>query len=58
MDMDWAKDIKPGDKVIEEGGFACPPRVAEVTKVTPTQIVIGNSRYRRKDGSESRSQHW
>lgn len=46
--MSSLNDVKPGDILVE-----CTRNhisVVTVSKVTPTQIVCGNKRYRKKDG--------
>jgi len=45
-------DIKAGDRVIITHGGACRyDEIRVVDKVTNTQIIIGNSRFRRNGGS-------
>jgi hypothetical protein len=46
----WLASLKEGDTVVRRYGWNGVDLV-KVTHVTPTQIVCGTSRYRRKDGS-------
>lgn len=49
MDKSWLDKLSVGDRVIVyNGGDGA--SIKAVSKVTPTQIVVGNTRYRRKDG--------
>jgi len=46
--MDKFDDIEPGDRVIVvQGGDL---RIAKADRVTKTQVVVGNQRYRKSDG--------
>ena len=42
------ENVKVGDMVIERSRWRI--ALAKVTKVTATQVVIGENRYRKKDG--------
>lgn len=44
---DWIYELKAGDKVVVRNQFIS--RIATVTRVTPKQIVIGGSRFWKKD---------
>lgn len=47
--MNNLDNIKAGDRVIVHSyGYL---RVATVDRVTPTQIIVGHSKYRRKNGN-------
>jgi hypothetical protein len=46
---DWLASLATGDKVIVTDGWNT-QRIAIVDKVTPTQVVVGNARYRRHSG--------
>jgi len=51
--MNWSLELKKGDPVIVDLGRSmhnCPLREYKIDKVTPTQFVIGNWRFRRSDG--------
>ena len=45
----WLESLKVGDRVIIAGYFRG-DRLAVVNRMTATQIIAGNSRFRRKDG--------
>ena len=48
---EWLESLKPGDTVIEEGpGWPTRYYIKAVTRVTKTQVVVGDSRYRKTDG--------
>ncbi len=53
---DFLERLGVGDRVIVEGRNG--GSVAEVTHATPTQIHIGGSKYRRKDGREIGADMW
>lgn len=42
--------VQAGDELLCHSGYGSQQVLARVDRVTPTQIVIGNSRYRRADG--------
>ena len=53
MNNEWLQNLKPGDKVIRRsGGVGAVDYIETITRVTPTQIVIGNARYRKDTGRE------
>ena len=44
----WLQELGPGDTVIERSG---PIRsLSKVTRVTKTQVIVGTTKYRRKNG--------
>lgn len=47
----WLADIKAGDTVYRNGGYMTSYMKLTVDKVTPTQIVCGNGRFRRDSGA-------
>ena len=50
------KDLVAGDEVLVTGTFH--RRIAKVDKVTKTQIVIDNARFRRDSGWQCGSDRW
>lgn len=46
---DWLQNLKAGDKVIESYGFN-EVRLVPVERVTPTQVIVGNTKYKRTTG--------
>ena len=42
--------VQIGDELLCHSGYGSQQVLARVDRVTPTQIVIGHSRYRRADG--------
>ena len=42
--------VKVGDKVLYSGGFSCEQHIETVSRVTATQIICGNMRFRKSDG--------
>ena len=54
--MKELKDLVAGDEVIVTGTFH--RRIAKVDKVTKTQIVIDNARFRRDSGWQCGSDRW
>lgn len=56
-DHEWLDAINGGDKVIQNSGLAS-QRIATVERTTNTYIIIGKSRYRRKDGEMVGSSDW
>ena len=55
MELETFDDIEVGDEVImsHRGGWHSQLSLAIVTRLTPTQIIIGGGmRFRRKDGRE------
>jgi hypothetical protein len=54
---DWLEDLKPGDRVIVDSGFFG-PTLRTVERVTATQILVGQSRYRRSSGSPVGGDPW
>lgn len=56
-DHEWLSSIKEGDTVAVGGSFYG-YGLAVVDRVTPTQLVIGASRYRRKDGYRRGDSSW
>lgn len=56
---DWLSELKEGDDVIvvsSSGGIR--KKVATVTRTTKTQIIVGNSRYRKNNGYIIGSSCW
>lgn len=49
--MEYA-DLKEGDPiaVLADTGYQPTARILTVTRLTPTQIIVGEQRYRRADG--------
>lgn len=54
--MKELKDLKAGDDVLVTGTFH--RRIAKVNKVTKTQIIIDNARFRRDSGWQCGSDRW
>lgn len=54
--MKELKDLVAGDEVLVTGTFH--RRIAKVDKVTKTQIVIDNARFRRDSGWQCGSDRW
>ena len=54
--MKELKDLKAGDDVVVTDTFH--RRIAKVNKVTKTQIVIDNARFRRDSGWQCGSDRW
>lgn len=54
--MKELKDLVVGDEVLVTGTFH--RRIAKVDKVTKTQIVIDNARFRRDSGWQCGSDRW
>ena len=54
--MKELKDLKAGDDVLVTGTFH--RRIAKVDKVTKTQIVVNNARFRRDSGWQCGSDRW
>lgn len=54
MSGEWLDNLKPGDRVIVDGGSGLyPPSVCKVERLTATQIVLdGGGRFRRTNGSQ------
>lgn len=47
----WLDSLKPGDEVAVTFGYTSAHAiVATVSRTTPTQVIVGHSRYRRSDG--------
>ena len=46
----WLASLKAGDIVGRNGGFSGIPVPAKVDRVTATQVIIGATRYAKKDG--------
>lgn len=47
-DDEWAKSLKPGDEIAV--GNYHRKDIRTVDRVTATQVVVGDARFRRKDG--------
>ena len=54
--MKELKDLVAGDEVLVTGTFH--RRIAKIDKVTKTQIVIDNARFRRDSGLQCGSDRW
>ena len=54
--MKELKDLVAGDKVLVVG-VSC-RRIAKIDKVTKTQIVVNNARFRRDSGWQCGSDRW
>lgn len=54
--MKELKDLVEGDEVLVRG--MCHRRIAKVDKVTKTQIIIDNARFRRDSGWQCGSDRW
>lgn len=50
MSENWTQSLKAGDEVVVTGRFYGHDRLARVDRVTATQIVVGNERFRRDSG--------
>ena len=49
--MKDCKHLKPGDRVVVGGrGAFFIPTIATVDRITATQVIVGNNRFRRDDG--------
>jgi hypothetical protein len=57
FDYEWLGALKAGDPVIESHGFEG-QRVSRVDRATTSQIIVGHSRYRRKDGHTVGGNGW
>lgn len=54
--MKELEDLKAGDDVLISGMYY--RRIAKIDKVTKTQIVVGNARFRRNSGWQCGSDSW
>ena len=54
--MKELKDLVAGDEVLVIGTFN--RRIAKVDKVTKTQIIVNNARFRRDSGCQFGSDRW
>lgn len=54
--MKELKDLIAGDDVLVVGRFC--RRIAKVNKVTKTQIIVNNARFRRDSGWQCGSDRW
>ena len=54
--MKELKDLVAGDEVLVIGTFN--RRIAKVDKVTKTQIIVNNARFRRNSGWQCGSDRW
>ena len=54
--MKELKDLVAGDEVLVIGTFN--RRIAKVDKVTKTQIIVNNARFRRDSGWQCGSDRW
>ena len=54
--MKELKDLVAGDDVLVEGSSS--RRIAKIDKVTKTQIVVNNARFRRDSGWQCGSDRW
>jgi len=54
---EWMMSLQPGDRVEIFGGTGG-NRIGTVTRVTPTQLLIGTRRFRRKSGDEVSASKW
>lgn len=54
--MKELKDLVAGDEVLVTGTFH--RRIAKVDKVTKTQIIVDNARFRRDSGWQCGSDRW
>jgi hypothetical protein len=56
----WLEDVKVGDEVFASygGGWSRQLTLRKVERVTPTQIVVSGTRYRRKDGRVVGASTW
>jgi hypothetical protein len=51
MTQSWLENIKEGDEILlDSGHYSVSLSKVKVTRVTATQIAIGDVRYRRSDG--------
>lgn len=50
-ELNWRESLAVGSVVVMRSGFGYAKySLAKVTSITPTQIVIGHSRFRKRDG--------
>lgn len=54
----WFESLKEGDEVMIPGRYGASPSFAKVTKITPTQIVIGRDRFKRTNGYQVGRDAW
>lgn len=54
--MKKLKDLQVGDDVIVTGMFC--KRISKIEKVTKTQIIVGNTRFRKDSGWQCGSDRW
>jgi hypothetical protein len=54
----WLESLKEGDEVMLPGRYGASPSFAKVTKITPTQIVIGRDRFKRTNGRQVGRDAW
>jgi hypothetical protein len=55
---DWLAGLKAGDRVATARHGGCGYALFRVTRVTPTQIVVGGQRYNRKTGAQVGAGGW
>lgn len=48
--MYWLNELTAGDEVIVVSAYANTETIERVTRTTNTQIIVGNRRFRKKDG--------
>ena len=53
---DWLQSLSIGDEVVFQSRYD--NRIEKVTKVTPTQIVVGKSRFKKSSGYEIGGSRW
>lgn len=57
-ERDWLAGLKVGDRVATTRHGGCGYALFRVTRVTPTQIVVGGQRYNRKTGGQVGAGGW
>lgn len=48
----WIDGLKPGDSVVVSSGAADQDRLEKITAVQNLHVVIGSSKYRKRDGRD------
>ena len=55
---EWLANLKPGDQVIVHWSHYDQYSIANVERITPTQIVISNTKFRRSNGWRIGGNEW
>ena len=56
MKQDWLEGLTPGDTVVIDNRMN--PRVRTVDRITKTQIIVGNCRFKRSNGFQVGQSRW